>query len=184
MLKFPQKLLIFTGAHGVGKTSLVGSVAECLRSSRRVAVIPEVARGLVDDGYAVNYRMNEDGFIAYMTRYLKAVSSTSGEIILSDRSLIDLRVYTKSFGANHIRQGLHDLLAVLLEQEVASGAEYVYVPIEFEMAIDGVRPDDLAYQRAIDEEIRRLLVETGVRVLTVTGDLSARTEQVLALYGH
>ncbi len=177
------KRVIFTGSHGVGKTSLLESVAAKLIGVKSTTVIPEVARALAEEGYAVNDSMTEEGFVAYITRYLQSVTRARSDLILSDRSLLDLKVYTQSIASGRIRSQLRDLLTILLEQEFLSGAEYVYVPIEFPLAADGIRREDLEYQQHIDRTIKSVLEKAKVPILRVTGDLAERTTQVLTYYG-
>ena len=76
------------------------------------------------------------------------------------------------------------MLHELVFAEAAQVDVYAYVPIEFDMSVDAVRPADLAYQSAIDAEVVRLLQYFDLKTITVRGSLSERTETLIEhLYG-
>ena len=56
---------------------------------------------------------------------------------------------------------------------------YIYVPIEFDMTVDELRPDDVAYQHHIDEVVRNLLDDFDLPHLQVTGSVQDRAKQVI-----
>jgi hypothetical protein len=58
-----------------------------------------------------------------------------------------------------------------------------YLPVEFPIVLDGLRPDDPAFQADIDCRIRHLLDTADVAVHTLTGPVPARQEQVRAVVG-
>jgi hypothetical protein len=59
-------------------------------------------------------------------------------------------------------------------EEVRRVNAYIYVPIEFEMQLDEVRPADTEYQRTVDIKIQSLLKSFGATVLTVSGTVEER----------
>jgi hypothetical protein len=58
-----------------------------------------------------------------------------------------------------------------------------YLPVEFPIVLDGLRPDDTAFQADIDARIRRLLESADVPYRTLTGPVEARQEQVRKVVG-
>jgi hypothetical protein len=98
-----------------------------------------------------------------------------------------------------------DILAYLLEHEDAAGFDaedwlepiqdaietldlIVFVPIEDADRIAVARHEDAELRAAVHDRLRALLIDdglgAGVEVLTVTGDVRARTEQVLARFAR
>jgi hypothetical protein len=54
----------------------------------------------------------------------------------------------------------------------------VYVPIEFELAEDGLRSADPGEQAAIDFMIKNILDTAGIEYITVTGTVEERVAQI------
>ena len=53
-----------------------------------------------------------------------------------------------------------------------------YLPVEFPIVLDGLRPDDTGFQADIDRRITDLLKGADVAFHTLTGPVEARQEQV------
>ena len=58
-----------------------------------------------------------------------------------------------------------------------------YLPVEFPIVLDGLRPDDTAFQADIDRRITDLLKGADVAFQTLTGTVEARQEQVRQAVG-
>jgi hypothetical protein len=58
-----------------------------------------------------------------------------------------------------------------------------YLPIEFPIVLDGLRPDDPGFQADIDRRIRHLLESADVSFRAVTGSVEERQEQVRRTVG-
>ncbi len=58
-----------------------------------------------------------------------------------------------------------------------------YLPVEFPIVLDGLRPDDTAFQADIDRRITELLKGEDVSFQTLTGPVDARQEQVRQVVG-
>jgi len=56
-----------------------------------------------------------------------------------------------------------------------------YLPVEFPIVLDGLRPDDAAFQADIDRRITTLLHEADVAYQPLTGTVEQRQDQVRAL---
>jgi len=60
----------------------------------------------------------------------------------------------------------------------------VYLPIEFGIVPDGLRPLDPEFQQDIDRRILGLLERYGLQHETLTGTVEQRVEALLALAGR
>ena len=58
---------------------------------------------------------------------------------------------------------------------------YCYLPIEFPLEIDNVRPSDVEYQKAVDSNIQRILKEYRLPYECITGSLDDRCKKVMEL---
>jgi thymidylate kinase len=170
--------IVLTGAHGVGKSTLCECLIAELTRARHVALIPETARDLVRRGFKVNDEITEEGFISYIQLYLANVRKTQADIVISDRSLFDLYLYTHR-GTPFVRQAYIEMLHELVFVEAKLVDFYVYLPIEFPMPLDAVRPPDAAYQALVDRDVADLLRHFGMRTVIARGSLAERCRIVI-----
>jgi len=174
--------IAFSGSHRVGKTTLVERVVEGLPGH---ATVDEPYYLLEEDGHEFGEPPSLEDFEAQLVRSLAALDD-AGRDALFDRCPVDVVAY-------------------LLEHDDAAGFELddwlepirdavrtldlvVFVPIE-EVDRIAVGPhEDAALRRAVDERLRELLIDDALgldaEVLTVSGDVRARTEQVMARIGR
>lgn len=175
-----MKKIVITGTHGVGKTTLVEKLATSLRTKLKVGVIPETARALVAQGIPMNDEVSEFGIACYIVTYLKAQRElpTDLDLAISDRSLFDLFVYITDKRPEKVRYEFVQLVEELVFEEMKNVELFVYIPIEFEMESDGVRPFDLDYQKRIDSKVKTQLETFGARTITSSGDLDNRVREI------
>jgi hypothetical protein len=62
----------------------------------------------------------------------------------------------------------------------SSYSDVYYLPIEFPIVLDGLRPDDPAFQKDIDERIVGLLASHGLSFVTITGSVEDRLSRIEA----
>lgn len=173
-----MKVIVITGSHGVGKTTLCRELHSSLFGEVEATLIPEMARILIAKGIPMNDQVSEFAIVTYVVEYLKLRRLAKGSLVISDRSVFDLYAYIRTRRPSEVRQEFVQLAEEVTRAEVLSGNLYVYVPIEFPMVVDDVRPEATAYQRLIDSAIVELLKSLNATVLTVSGSLNERVEQV------
>jgi hypothetical protein len=170
--------IAFSGSHRVGKSTLVARVAERLPG---YATVDEPYYLLEDDGYEVAEQPSIEDFAAQLERSLAALDD-AGPDALFDRCPVDILAYllehddASAFDADDwldpIRAAVHTLDLI------------VFVPIEDADRIALAAHDDDAHRLAVHDRLRELLIDDGlgidVEVLTVGGDVRARTDQVMA----
>ena len=91
-----RRLLIqFTGAQGVGKTTLVNSLLEKYKGYP----IKGVTRELLDSGEISRVAWSKENqtriFTEFSLRYLEALSNTDYRLIISERTFVDGLAYTR-----------------------------------------------------------------------------------------
>lgn len=143
--------LAFIGTHGVGKTTLCyGLAARLKQRDHGVEVVHEIAR-------RCPLPINETTTVAAQQWILhtqiaeELVATERYPVVLSDRSVLDNYVYLL------LAAGRQPALEPLLAQWVATYDLLVHVPIVAEPTADGIRAADPAFQRAVDERLRREL---------------------------
>jgi predicted ATPase len=127
----------------------------------------------------LNENANEHAIVSYIGEYLKYSRETKARLVISDRSVFDLFSYISVSRSGDVRDEFIRLAEDVVYQEVQKVYAYIYVPIEFELKVDGVRPADLLYQRTIDNKVQHLLRFFGARVVPVSGTVDERVAEVL-----
>lgn len=168
-----------TGAHGVGKTSLIDDVVRRVVSRSDISVIREPAREIAKRGFYVNDKISLDGVFEYLGYCLAEVRHVQTKLVLTDRSILDLYAYTRDQFPHRFSYSLEKLLVEQIHSEKHRTRLYVYVPIEFSMEQDDLRPAELEYQAYIDKVIRELLAHFEMPTLEVSGSIEERSERLL-----
>jgi hypothetical protein len=103
---------------------------------------------------------------------------------VGDRSLIDVMAYAGWVIDNQPprkEKALWDECVTLAEMRLRINYSHVfYLPIEFPIVLDGLRPDDPQFQKEIDERILRLLAAHDIEYSTITGSVEERIERIEA----
>lgn len=172
-----------SGAFSTGKTTVIercGTLAR--RRGIDLAVIPEVARTVLVEGYALDREATVESYLRYIELQLEAErTSPSAGHLLSDRSLVDLLAYLEVNEELAVPAETGRLLHELVRWEQGFFDAYCLVPIEFEPTPDGQRAVDPGYQRAVDQALRGLLDDLGAEVFEVRGGVEERAERLLGV---
>ena len=173
-----------SGTHSTGKTSLFQAcqIACSGRFPGEVEFIREVAREVIAAGLPLNQDATVDSYLHYILYQLKAERLATGPHVVSDRSLVDLLAYIETNADPSIPSALVDMLREVLWVETRYFDLYCYLPVEFDLELDGIRPGDIEYRAAVDTTLRDILSRYGVTVARVSGNVSKRCEQLLALF--
>jgi predicted ATPase len=143
-------------------------------------MIPEMARILIGRGLPMNDKVSELSIVCYVAEYLKHTRRATADLVISDRSVFDLYAYISHSKSDDVRAEYLEMVREQVADEVDRVHAYIYLPIEFELVADQVRPSDAQYREAIDNNVRRLLKEFGANVLEIGGSLAERTEKLKA----
>jgi nicotinamide riboside kinase len=170
----------FVGSFSTGKTTLANLFAK----EWDYPLLPEVAREVVELGFPLDQNATAETETLIFLKQWRAESSH--EHFVADRSIYDVLAYA-DWVMEHEREPRKEDHLWIEAREIALmdlRARYdhvLYLPIEFPIVLDGLRPDDTAFQADIDRRIRRLLNSADVDYDTLTGPVEARQEQVRAL---
>ena len=187
--------IVFIGAHGTGKTTLANKLSELLN----IPVVESVAReffrnwsimessGLIND--TPNTRKSEvmQNILCSQSHWDFMRWVNVGYPIIMTRCPLDTIAY--GFADDYVRDSvMSDNLNILKnDPEFRKAIEkslFVYIPIEFDIENDGVRPTDKKYQKEVDGYMRTLMSCFDIAPLVVTGSVEERCRQVLVkLFG-
>ena len=162
------------GSFSTGKTTLAEAVAEPLE----VPLLPEVAREVAAMGFKLDKDATPEVETLIFLRQLH--NEMTHPDFVGDRSLIDVMAYAGWVLDNQERRkefALWDACLQVAEYQLRSQYTHVfYLPIEFPIVPDGLRPLDPAFQKEIDERMQELLDRHSIRHRTLTGSVEERVE--------
>lgn len=181
--------ILFTGAQGTGKTTILNNIKGNPMLSG-YEVVSSISR-YIQDKLGIDLKggenTNEDAqkiiFNAYQNKFIAHPN------ILSDRSLFDVYAYTYY---RHIQKEISAIELVRqydcikqFEEYFPNDIIYFYFPIEFAPISDGVRSIDVNFQHKIDDLICSCLEHSDIsRIYEVHGSIEERTEFVLQKIGN
>ncbi len=158
--------IAFTGAHGVGKSTLVNHDYWKSTSFKSYKVIDSFSRGY-PKGWTDKKRqfyVNKDYIISHVFN----------KNFISSRTIFDPWAYSR------INIGLNFNFWLFHLASKYINYDYVfYVPIEFSLVDDNFRPMDKDFQVAIDNEIIALLKFYHVPCHTLSGTVGQRMDKVV-----
>jgi hypothetical protein len=169
--------IAIVGSFSTGKTTLAEVVAE--RSD--LPLLPEVAREVA----AMGFKLDKDATpevetLIFLRQYYNEMAHPD---FVGDRSLIDVMAYAGWVLDNQARRlefALWDECLRIAEHRLRSQyTDVFYLPIEFGIVPDGLRPMDPEFQADIDARIQDILARHDVLYRTLTGSVEDRLGELL-----
>src|SRR5437764_2700785 len=159
--------IAIVGSFSTGKTTLAEAVAPKLG----LPLLPEVAREVVELGFKLDKDATvETETLIFLRQFYNEMQHPE---FVGDRSLIDVMAYASWVLENQDRRkefALWDTCLDIAKFHLRSQYTHVfYLPIEFGIVLDGLRPDDPDFQQDIDRRMVHLLDVNDVKYETLTG---------------
>lgn len=169
--------IAIVGSFSTGKTTL----AEAAAPKLGLPLLPEVAREIVSLGFKLDKDATvETETLIFLRQYHNEMTHPG---FVGDRSLIDVMAYASWVLEHQERRkefALWDTCLEIAEHNLRSQYTHVfYLPIEFGIVPDGLRPMDPEFQADIDRRMRGLLESHGVAHETLTGTVEERLGSLL-----
>jgi deoxyadenosine/deoxycytidine kinase len=169
--------IAIVGSFSTGKTTLAEAAAEPLG----LPLLPEVAREVAAEGFKLDKDATpEVETLIFLRQYRNEMTH---EDFVGDRSLLDVMAYAGWVLDNQERRrefALWDSCVEIAEHRLRSQYTHVfYLPIEFGIVPDGLRPEDPEFQADIDKRMLALLDRYAVRYHTLTGSVEERLDALL-----
>lgn len=168
------------GSHGVGKTTLAYSLAAHYRA-RSVSLNTQIARSIIRKGYPLGKEATSESYVQYIIAQLTAEQKNqNSDMFISDRTLLDPLSYAivnLKAGNSVVPQSIIEMIKRIWLLELQQYNLYIFVPIEFPMQNDGVRPEGDEYRELVEKQMVQLLDEYQVKYIRVSGTPKDRNAQ-------
>lgn len=169
--------IAIVGSFSTGKTTLAEAVAEPLG----LPLLPEAAREVVELGFKLDKDATPETetFIFLKQLYNEMIHAE----FVGDRSLIDVMAYAGWVLDNQPwrkEMALWEECLKIAQYQLRSQYTHVfYLPIEFPIVADGLRPLDPDFQVEIDRRMLKIMDTHDVRFQTLTGSVDDRVEALV-----
>ncbi|MGH9222691.1 MAG: AAA family ATPase [Acidimicrobiales bacterium] len=174
--------IAFVGSFSTGKTTLANLFAR----EWDLPLLPEVARQVVELGFPLDQSATAETETLIFLKQWRA--EVSHDAFVADRSIYDVLAYADwvmehQDGPRKENHLWYESREIALFDLRARYDHVFYLPVEFPIVLDGLRPDDTGFQADIDRRILHLLDTNDVRHHTLTGSVEARQQQVRDVVG-
>jgi thymidylate kinase len=175
-----------TGAHGVGKTTVLDILQEKLPSY----VVQESATRLAVSTKQANFGTTSQSQQAIINLEL-GLFLNAPKNYFAPRHMLDRLAYSEYFmETNNIGpdalERAKECLKIVLDRKIFDLV--FYIPIEFKLQAEGVQyregQQDLTYQYKIDEYIKKYLFAYKIPFTTITGTPEERAKKILLQMGY
>jgi hypothetical protein len=165
----------FSGSHRVGKTTLIGALAERLPA---YAVVEEPYWLLEEEGYELSDPPSSEDYERQLRRSIEAIADAPRDALV-DRCPLDFLAYLQAIDDElDVDDWVDDV-----RDSIALLDLVVVIPIEIPDRIAVAAHEDRRLRRRVDERLRTLALDDpfgfDVETLEVGGDLDARVRQVV-----
>jgi predicted ATPase len=184
--------IVFIGSHGTGKSTLANELSRILD----MPVVESVAREA-----AKNFTLLEDAGVIETNNIPESVRKNAYQKVICSMAHWD---FMRWVGADvpciMTRCPLDTIAYAMADKDIAGDTTseclrnlqdddefllalerslFVYLPIEFGIENDGVRPTDTDYQKQVDEAMRKLIYVFGIAPIVVSGTVDERLKSIL-----
>jgi len=172
-----KRRIAIVGSFSTGKTTL----AEAAAPKLDLPLLPEVAREVVELGFKLDKDATvETETLIFLRQYYNEMIHAS---FVGDRSLVDVMAYASWVLENQERRkefALWDTCLSIAKHNLRSQyTDVFYLPIEFGIVPDGLRPMDEEFQQDIDKRMLHFLKLYDVQYKTLTGSVEDRMQGLL-----
>ena len=168
--------IAIVGSFSTGKTTL----AEELSHRLDLPLLPETAREVVELGFKLDKDATpETETLIFLKQYNNEIST---EQFVGDRSMIDVMAYAGWVLDNQPKRkesALWEECEKVAERRLRGNYSHVfYLPVEFPIVADGLRPMDPEFQQEIDGRVLNLLKYHDLHYHPLSGSVRERLDQI------
>lgn len=175
-MKSGSMRIAVVGSHSTGKTTLVRALSAYLN----IPVLTEVAREKIAESDKLPHHMTPEERSAFQGGVLaeQIRRETAAEKFLSDRSVFDAAAYAFD------TPGYENLFETARNHATGFPYEKIFfLPIEFPLEGDGIRNEDEAYRKKVEDVLAATIERSGTPYVRITGSREERLAACLESLG-
>lgn len=174
--------IAFTGAQGVGKTTLLDILEKCFKFKEPVDFVRNLTRNVAKLGHNINEDGDDDTQRLIMQAH-KAVIDNPHSVVV-DRCALDVLVYTTHlYRIGKVSEKMYNTCLELFNEYI-KGYDYLfYIAPEFPITGDEYRSAKEDYQKAIASIFEETIEAYNVPVIRLTGTVGDRLATLLKYIG-
>lgn len=174
--------IAFTGAQGVGKTTLLDILEKCFKFKEPVDFVRNLTRNVAKSGHNINGDGDDNTQLLIMQAH-KAVIDNPRSVVV-DRCALDGLVYTTYlYRTGKVSESVYNDCLELFNEYI-KGYDYLfYIKPEFPITGDEYRSAKEDYQKTIASIFEEIITAYNVPVIQLTGTVGDRLATVLKYIG-
>lgn len=170
--------IVFTGAQGVGKTTLLDILDKCFTTKEPITYIRNFTRDMVEKGYQINNQGNDSTQLAIMKMHNYYIQNEPN--FVADRCALDGLVYTYHlFTKDQVTKETLDVCEDVFKSIIKKYDYIFYMTPEFPITGDSYRSADSAYQSTIAQLFEDFIQSYNVPVIKLSGTVGDRLKLFL-----
>ena len=171
-------VIAFTGAQGVGKTTLLDVLEKCFSYTQPIEFVRNFTRDLAKAGYVINEGGTSDTQIAIMKKHHDILYGNKN--VVMDRCMLDGIVYTAYlYRHNQVSEDVFKSCMSIFIKGINNYTKIFYIKPEFPITGDAYRSDKLQYQKDIADIFEEYINTYHLNVTQLTGTVGDRLSAVL-----
>lgn len=175
--------IVFTGAQGVGKTTLLDVLEKCFTFNITFNFMYNFTRNIAKKGYQINEAGTDDTQKAIMKLHQKIVENA--EDVMMDRCALDGFVYTTYLkNKGRISEDTFNYCKHVFESCIYKYDLIFYLKPEFPITGDEYRSSKQDYQTEIANIFENVIQSYGLNVIRLTGTVGDRIQKIKQTLGE
>jgi predicted ATPase len=170
--------IAFVGSHGTGKSTLADEIQYNTMGGQDWSIKESVARPFRSLIKRLNLDDNNSQLLINELSFWNWESNVDIQNLVFTRTPIDNVAYTMVNANDEFSKSLAVEYHSKLKKLSWGDTIFMYLPIEFPLVNDGVRPMDPAYQEAVDKQMRLLLEELQINYYVIKGPVDERISSI------
>lgn len=169
--------IVFTGAQGVGKTTLLDIMEKCLTYTTDLEFVRNFTRNIAKTGLNINKNGTASTQLSIMKAHKDIVSKKDNFVM--DRCILDGLVYTIYLHrSGRVDAEVLNECEELFQQCIGKYDIIFYIRPEFPVTGDDYRSADESYRDEIADIFEELIEKYKVPVISVSGTVGDRLKTV------
>lgn len=170
-----------TGAHSVGKTTLLNA----LRSEpffKDFAICNEVTREVKEMGFNINENGNDQTQLMIMQKHI--VNIFMNDNMVTDRIALDCLVYSTYLNMKGKISSQALIKIKHMYERIMPHYDYIfYIRPEFDIVDDGVRSIDVSFRDGVADLFEGYISESNLKVHVLSGSVRSRVDELMKIIG-